>query len=116
MESIKKYHSLVIFLIYTTVVNLKSTPSFVDAIVLAILAGYIGVEAYTQYNSQPDIQADLEAKMRLMEIQINEQMKSTIFNLERDIKKLDTEGKELKTKIASFNSLKSVGMNSTVRF
>lgn len=116
MEAIKKYHSLIIFLIYTTIVNLKSTVTFVDAIILAILAGYMGVEAYVQHNTQPDIKADMEAKMKLMEIQINEQVKSLVFNLERDIKKLDTEGKDLKTKIASFNSLKSVGMNSTVRF
>lgn len=112
MKSISKYHSVALFVIYTVVLNFKHV-SFIDGFVISFLAGYVALSFYLDFHKQPDIKAEFEAKLALMEHKHNEAMKTVIFRTEADIKQMSTDVKDMKSKVAAIGSLKSVGMSQT---
>lgn len=112
MNTFKKYHSLGIFLAYTVVLGFK-TPYYHDAVILLVLAAYIALSFYIQYTELPDIRKDVDARITVMQMQYDEMVKGLAVKHESDLKKLDNDYKEIRSKISAIGSTKAVGMNNT---
>ncbi len=112
MKLISKYHSVALFVIYTIVLNFKQI-SFIDGFVISFLAAYVGLSFYLDHSKQPDIRADVEAKLAFMDLQIKQAIQGASHKNDSDIRKMENDLKDMRSKVAAIGSLKSVGLSQT---
>ena len=112
MELVKKYHSLALFCLYLGVASFTA-PTYIKALSITLLFGYIAVSFFFQYKDLPDIRKETDKAISDLKAHYESELAKAQKDYGQAIKTLESEMKEVKTRV----SAKSVGMSQTsVRF
>lgn len=112
METLKKEHSLVFFIMYIALVNIKPNDLVVDSIILALLFGYVLFEKFLKYKTLPDIRKEVE-------LQIEEHRNSHDMILKvqsTKIQELEQQIKETHSSVNKVIQMKNINLASSVKF
>lgn len=112
MDTLKKEHSLVIFLAYVLLVNIRPNHLVVDSIVLSLLFGYVLFEKFLKYKTLPDIRAEVE-------VQINAERSHNAVQLallNERMKELEIQIKDTSGAVNKVIQMKSVNLAQSVKF
>lgn len=112
MHILKTHHSLVIFILYIALVNIRPNSIVMDSIVLTLLFGYVLFDKFLKYKVVPDIRAEVAAQIADIKSQQESILKS------QNSKILEVEGliKETNGAVNKVISMKSVNLAQSVKF
>jgi hypothetical protein len=112
MENLKKQHSLVIFISYVILVNVRPNHLVVDSIVLALLFGYVLFEKFLKYKTLPDIRKEVETLIKTH----SDAHDSTLKLQSARIQELETQIRDTNSSVNKVIQMKSVNLASSVKF
>jgi len=112
METLKKEHSLVIFISYVILVNVRPNHLVVDSIILALLFGYTLFEKFLKYKTLPDIRNEVEAQIKAYSDSHDNMLKLQSARLQE----LETQIRDTNSSVNKVIQMKSVNLASSVKF
>ncbi len=112
MQNLKSEHSLVIFIAYIILVNIRPNHLVVDSIVLSLLFGYVLFEKFLKYKALPDIRAEVAAQLE----DLKKQQEAILKAQNAKILEVDAQIKETSGAVNKVISMKSMNLAQAVKF
>lgn len=112
MQNLKSEHSLLIFISYLILVNVRPNHIVLDSIVLGLLFGYILFDKCLQYKALPDIRAEVSAQLEELKLQ----QEAILKGQNAKILEVDNLIKETNGAVNKVISMKSVNLAQSVKF
>lgn len=112
MQNLKSEHSLLIFISYLILVNVRPNHIVLDSIVLGLLFGYILFDKYLQYKALPDIRAEVSSQLEELKLQ----QEAILKGQNAKILEVDNLIKETNGAVNKVISMKSVNLAQSVKF
>jgi hypothetical protein len=112
METLKKEHSLAIFIGYVILVNLRPNSIILDGIVLASLFGYVLFDKWLKFKTLPDIRGEVEAQIAKQKSDIEK----VLVSQNNRIVELEAQIKEANSSVNKVINMKNLNTASSVRF
>lgn len=112
MENLKSEHSLVIFIAYIILVNIRPNHLVVDSIVLTLLFGYVLFEKFLKYKALPDIRSEVTAQLE----DLKKQQEFILKAQNAKILEVEAQIKETSGAVNKVISMKSMNLAQAVKF
>lgn len=112
MEQIKKEHSLLIFIAYVGLVNIRPNHLILDGIVLASLFGYVLFDKWLKFKTLPDIRGDVESQISRQKAEIEK----ILIAQNTRIVELENQIKEANSSVNKVINMKNLNTAASVRF
>jgi Fe2+ transport system protein B len=117
MKFLEKYHALLLSVGYLLLLSLKENVGTLELVALSFLFIYTLVKSYFDYNTLPDIRKEVDSKIEAYHIENKSSLDMIKKVCDSAVIQINEEQKEIKSKISSYLSSKSIGMsNSNIRF
>jgi hypothetical protein len=112
MKTLKNEHSLVLFITYLILVNIKPNHLVVDSISLALLFSYVLFEKFLKYKTLPDIRKEVEDQ-----IKANSDSYDVLLKVQSTrIQELESQIKETHGAVNKVIQMKNINLASSVKF
>ena len=112
MENLKSQHSLIIFIAYIILVNIRPNHLVVDSIILSLLFGYVLFEKFLSYKALPDIRAEVTAQLDELKLQ----QEAILKGQNAKILEVESQIKETNGAVNKVISMKSMNLAQAVKF
>lgn len=117
MKFLEKYHALLLSISYLMLLSFKEKVGNLELVALSFLFIYTLTKSYFDYHTLPDIRAEVDSKLENYHSENKSNLDMIKKVCDNAVKQINEEQKEIKSKISSYLSSKSIGMsNSNIRF
>lgn len=112
MQNLKSEHSLVIFVAYIVLVNIRPNHLVVDSIILSLLFGYVLFEKFLKFKTLPDIRSEVTAQIE----ELKKQQEAILKAQNSKILEVESQIKETSGAVNKVISMKSMNLAQAVKF